>query len=375
MPPLTASSSPLPITTAVGASDCACAARRALLREPGARLGGEPLLAALLLGLELRDLAADRGEHAAAGSRAGPRSSAAPRRVPRRPAAGRRARATRRSLRAITSARKRLTSPTTRASWLPTRSIVSSRSIRVVHALRAEQRPRAPRARRRSRTATRAAATRCSLAFRRLPRATPSSRVFVLELRLQPVELDVREVVALDRLVELHVDQVDLLQNLLRLGLLGLDLGRVRRRRADAEEDRRDQDEECRCVSSLRADDGSPKTGRRAPRAPRRSHKLGTLANPRRRAEPTTEAGFVPIRITGPHKRAPSVTVPGLVRKGTRCISAPLLAVCAAFCVAVVAPAGHGAEGPGSTRHRRSAALELYALEMELAERATASRR
>jgi hypothetical protein len=110
----------------------------------------------------------------------------------------------------------------------------------------------------------------------------------VLQLRLEPVELDVREVVALDSLPELDVDQVDLLANLLRLGSLGLDLSGIRRRRADAEEDRCGQDEECRCVSSLRADDGSRKRTEGSPGTPPQSQ-AGHPSKPGRRRTPPTE--------------------------------------------------------------------------------------
>jgi 3D (Asp-Asp-Asp) domain-containing protein len=55
------------------------------------------------------------------------------------------------------------------------------------------------------------------------------------------------------------------------------------------------------------------------------------------------------------------------VRKGSRCVSAPLLAVCAGLCVALLSPSATGAEG--SVRAAASSpVLELYALEAELAE-------
>ena len=58
------------------------------------------------------------------------------------------------------------------------------------------------------------------------------------QLGVDPPELDVREVVALDRLLELRVDQVDLLEHVLGLRLLRLDLRRVGGGAADGQEER-----------------------------------------------------------------------------------------------------------------------------------------
>jgi hypothetical protein len=57
-----------------------------------------------------------------------------------------------------------------------------------------------------------------------------------LQVGVDPAELDVREVVALDGLLELTVDQLDLVEDVLGLGLLRLDLRRVGRGASDCEE-------------------------------------------------------------------------------------------------------------------------------------------
>jgi 3D (Asp-Asp-Asp) domain-containing protein len=54
------------------------------------------------------------------------------------------------------------------------------------------------------------------------------------------------------------------------------------------------------------------------------------------------------------------------VRKASRCVRAPLLAVCAGLCLVVVAPQAGGAER-GASSGGVSTALELYALEAEVA--------
>jgi 3D (Asp-Asp-Asp) domain-containing protein len=54
------------------------------------------------------------------------------------------------------------------------------------------------------------------------------------------------------------------------------------------------------------------------------------------------------------------------VRKASRCVRAPLLAVCAGLCLVVVAPQAGGAER-GASSGGISAALELYSLDAELA--------
>jgi hypothetical protein len=78
-------------------------------------------------------------------------------------------------------------------------------------------------------------------------------------------ELDVREVVALDRLLELPVDQVDLVEDVLRLSLLRLDPRRVGAGTADREENgernRPDGEKQRRSVSSDVNCPGSPDGG------------------------------------------------------------------------------------------------------------------
>jgi 3D (Asp-Asp-Asp) domain-containing protein len=109
----------------------------------------------------------------------------------------------------------------------------------------------------------------------------------------------------------------------------------------------------------------APGNGRRLPRAPRRSHKLGTLANPAADGSPNRAGCADPDNVPRAHKRRGSGTVPSLVRHGRRCISAPLLAACAATCV-VLTPSASGAE-PTAPAAGIRADLELYALERELA--------
>jgi hypothetical protein len=65
-----------------------------------------------------------------------------------------------------------------------------------------------------------------------------------LQVALDPVELDVREVVRLDRVLEARVDLLDLAENLLRLRLLGRDRARIRRRCTGREERRSQSDDE-----------------------------------------------------------------------------------------------------------------------------------
>jgi hypothetical protein len=85
-----------------------------------------------------------------------------------------------------------------------------------------------------------------------------------LQVRLDPLELEVGEVVALDRLLDLRVQRVNLVEDVVRLRLLRLDLSWVGGGRAGCEEYCRSQDEECRRLSSLIEDILLP-VRRRAP--------------------------------------------------------------------------------------------------------------
>src|SRR5215210_6056215 len=102
------------------------------------------------------------------------------------------------------------------------------------------------------------------------------------QLPFDPSQLDVREVVRLDRALELRVRLVDLLEDALGLSALGgdsrwLGRGRVDGRQACGHENRRQDGEDRRGLLPARAVRRSPPVHARPVGGPVR-HKLGTLA-------------------------------------------------------------------------------------------------
>jgi 3D (Asp-Asp-Asp) domain-containing protein len=72
-------------------------------------------------------------------------------------------------------------------------------------------------------------------------------------------------------------------------------------------------------------------------------------------------------QVQAPHKRGEGGTVSDLVRMGTWSGAGPLFAACLGVCLAIFTPAATGAGAGAGVDSAPSAALELYALESELA--------
>ena len=200
--------------------------------------------------LQLRDLRLDRREHALPARQLALDRAALRWRATRRPAAAARAPWSSRSLRASTSALNARTSWTTRASWRADAVDRLEPVQEIVQALRAEQDLEPGRAL----AAVHVEGTEPlrEVDLRVLETAAREHEMTRVrrQLGLDLVELDVREVVALDGLLELRCRSGGSARGRPAPGRASTDLGRVGGGRADGQENSRHEQAECRRVSS-----------------------------------------------------------------------------------------------------------------------------
>ncbi len=109
------------------------------------------------------------------------------------------------------------------------------------------------------------------------------------QLGVDPSELDVGEVVALHSLLELAVDEADLRQDVLGLGLLRLNLCRVGGCAPHGQENRRDRKQECRRILSQLNFSGSPNDQPNAPPGRRPTSQGRHPSSPSGRSQRGTE--------------------------------------------------------------------------------------